>query len=77
MSTPWTPQLLSDIALRIRTDEAIRFWDEDERGNPCKLEDSHIIRYLNDFLLAVGIYNLPEAVTASYPHPTCLDQCRP
>jgi hypothetical protein len=60
MSTLWTPQVLTDIALRISTDEAIRFWDEGEQGNPQELGNDNIIRYLNDFLPAVGIYNLPE-----------------
>ena len=60
MSTLWTSEVLTDIALRISTDGAIRFWDEDEQGNPQELSNANIIRYLNDFLPAVGIYNLPE-----------------
>jgi hypothetical protein len=60
MSTLWTPQILSDIALRIRTEESIRFWDEDEQGNPQELGNGNIIRHLNDFLPAVGIFNLPS-----------------
>lgn len=60
MSTLWTPQILSDIALRVRTDKAIRFWDEDEQGNPQEIGDENIIRYLNDFLPAIGIFNLAE-----------------
>ena len=67
MSTLWTPQILSDIALRIRTDEAIRFWDEDDQGNPHELENEHIIRYLNDFLPAVGIFNLANEGTKGIP----------
>lgn len=67
MSTLWTPQVLTDIALRISTDEAIRFWDEDEQGNPQELGNDNIIRYLNDFLPAVGIYNLPEEGAKGIP----------
>jgi hypothetical protein len=67
MSTLWTPQILSDVALRIRTEEAIRFWDEDDQGNPHELENEHIIRYLNDFLPAVGIFNLANEGTKGIP----------
>lgn len=67
MSTLWTPDTLTDIALRISTDETIRFWDEDEQGNPQELGNDNIIRYLNDFLPAVGIYNLPEEGAKGIP----------
>jgi len=67
MSTLWTPEVLTDIALRISTDEAIRFWDEDEQGNLQELGNDNIIRYLNDFLPAVGIYNLPEEGAKGIP----------
>ena len=67
MSTLWTPEVLTDIALRISTGEAIRFWDEDEQGNPQELGNDNIIRYLNDFLPAVGIYNLPEEGAKGIP----------
>jgi hypothetical protein len=67
MSTLWTPEVLTDIALRISTDEEIRFWDEDEQGNPQELGNDNIIRYLNDFLPAVGIYNLPEEGAKGIP----------
>jgi hypothetical protein len=60
MSTLWTPEVLTNIALRISTDGEIRFWDEDEQGNPQELGNDNIIRYLNNFLPAIGIYNLPE-----------------
>ena len=67
MSTLWTPQVLTDIALRISTDEEIRFWDEDEQGNPQELGNDNIIRYLNDFLPTIGIYNLPEEGAKGIP----------
>ena len=67
MSTLWTPQILGDIALRIRTDQAIRFWNEDEQGNPQELGNENIIRYLNDFLPAVGIWNLPREGARGIP----------
>lgn len=60
MSTLWTPEVLTNIALRISTDGEIRFWDEDEQGNPQELGNDNIIRYLNNFLPAIGIYNLPD-----------------
>jgi hypothetical protein len=67
MSTLWTPQVLTDIALRIRTDDAIRFWDEDDQGNPQDLGKDNIIRYLSVFLPAVGVYNLPEEGAKGIP----------
>ena len=60
MSTLWTPEVLTDIAQRISTQESIRFWDEDEVGHPQDLEKDNITRYLNNFLPAVGIFNLPD-----------------
>jgi hypothetical protein len=43
---------IRDIAERVRTNPAIRFWDEDEDGNLQELGEEHIVRYLNDFLPA-------------------------
>ena len=67
MSTLWTPEILTDIAQRISTQESIRFWDEDEVGYPQELEKENITRYLNDFLPAVGIFNLPDQDSKGIP----------
>ena len=67
MSTLWTPRILSNIALRIRTDDAVRFWDEDEQGDPQELGNDNIIRYLNDFLPSIGIWTLPEEGAKGIP----------
>lgn len=70
MSTLWTPEVFTNIALRIRTDEKVRFWDEDEKGNPKEFGNDNIICYLNEFLPAVGIYNLPEKGIKGIPELT-------
>jgi hypothetical protein len=57
-----------DIAERVRTDPAIRFWDEDDDGNLQELGEDHIVRYLNDFLPAVGIFSLPDQDSKGVPH---------
>ena len=67
MSTLWTPEVLTDIAQRISTQESIRFWDEDEVGHPQDLEKENITRYLNNFLPAVGIFNLPDQDSKGIP----------
>ena len=67
MSTLWTPEVLTDIAQRISTQESIRFWDEDEVGHPQDLEKDNITRYLNNFLPAVGIFNLPDQDSKGIP----------
>ncbi len=67
MSTLWTPEVLTDIAQRISTQESIRFWDEDEVGYPQELEKENITRYLNNFLPAVGIFNLPDQDSKGIP----------
>jgi hypothetical protein len=56
MSTLWTPEVLTDIAQRISTQESIRFWDEDEVGYPQELEKENITRYLNNFLPATASF---------------------
>lgn len=67
MSTLWTPEVLTDIAQRISTQESIRFWDEDEVGCPQELEKENITRYLNKFLPAIGIFNLPDQDSKGIP----------
>ena len=67
MSTLWTPEVLTDIATRISTQESIRFWDEDEVGYPQELEKDNITRYLNNFLPAVGIFNLLDQDSKGIP----------
>jgi hypothetical protein len=67
MSTLWTPEVLTDIAQRISTQESIRFWDEDEAGYPQEIEKGNITRYLNDFLPAIGIFNLPDQDSKGIP----------
>ena len=59
---------ICDIAERVRTDPTIRFWDEDDDGNLQELGEDHIVRYLNDFLPAVGIYSLPDQDSKGVPH---------
>ena len=59
---------IRDIAERVRTDPAIRFWDQDDDGNLQELGEEHIVRYLNDFLPAVGIYSLPDQDSKGVPH---------
>ncbi|MCS5706916.1 hypothetical protein NZK27_12020 [Synechococcus sp. FGCU-3] len=59
---------IRDIAERVRTNPAIRFWDEDEDGNLQELGEEHIVRYLNDFLPAVGIFILPDQDSKGVPH---------
>lgn len=51
---------IRDIAERVQINPAIRFWDEDDDGNLQELAEEHIVRYLNDFLPAVGIFSLPD-----------------
>ena len=58
---------IRDIAERVRTNPAIRFWDEDEDGNLQELGEDHIVRYLNDFLPAVGIFSLPDQESKGVP----------
>lgn len=58
---------IRDIAGRVRTNPAIRFWDEDEDGNLQELGEDHIVRYLNDFLPAVGIFSLPDQDSKGVP----------
>jgi hypothetical protein len=67
MSTLWTPEVLTDIAQRISTQESIRFWDEDEVGCLQELEKENITRYLNNFLPAIGIFNLPDQDSKGIP----------
>jgi hypothetical protein len=67
MSTLWTPEVLTDIAQRISTQESIRFWDEDEVGYPQELEKENVTRYLNNFLPAIGIFNLPDQDSKGIP----------
>lgn len=57
-----------DIAERISDQESIRFWDVDEQGNIQELENNHIIRYLKDFLPAIGVYNLSDQDSKGIPH---------
>ena len=57
---------IHDIAERVRTNPAIRFWDEDEDGNLLALGEEHIVRYLSDFLPAVGIFSLPDQDSKVY-----------
>jgi len=59
---------IRDIAERVRTNPSIRFWDEDEDGNLLELDEDHIVRYLNDFLPAVGIFSLPDQDAKGVPH---------
>ena len=59
---------IREIAERVRTNPAIRFWDEDEDGNLQELDEDHIVRYLNDFLPAVGIFSLPDQDSKGVPH---------
>ena len=59
---------IRDIAERVRTNPGIRFWDEDEDGNLLELDEDHIVRYLNDFLPAVGIFSLPDQDAKGVPH---------
>ncbi len=56
-----------DIAERVRTNPAIRFWDEDEDGNLLALGEEHILRYLSDFLPAVGVFSLPDQDSKGVP----------
>jgi hypothetical protein len=58
---------IRDIAERVRTNPAIRFWDEDDDGNLQELGEDHIVRYLNDFLPAVGIFSLPDQDSRGVP----------
>jgi hypothetical protein len=59
---------IRDIAERVRITPSIHFWDEDNDGNIQDLKENHIIRYLNEFLPEVGIYNLPDQDTKGVPH---------
>jgi hypothetical protein len=59
---------IRDIAERVRTNPVIRFWDEDDDGNLQELGEEHIVRYLNDFLPAVGIFSLPDQDAKGVPH---------
>ena len=59
---------IGDIAERVRTNPSIRFWDEDDDGNLQELGEEHIVRYLNDFLPAVGIFILPDQDAKGVPH---------
>ena len=59
---------IRDIAEHVRTNPAIRFWDEDDDGNLQDLGEDHIVRYLNDFLPAVGIFSLPDQDAKGVPH---------
>ena len=68
MSTLWTPEVLADLAQRIRTQDSIRFWDEDEVGYPQELEKENITRYLSNFLPAIGVFNLPDQVSKGIPN---------
>lgn len=56
-----------NITERVRTNPAIRFWDEDEDGNLLALGEKHILRYLSDFLPAVGIFSLPDQDSKGVP----------
>jgi hypothetical protein len=58
---------IRDIAERVRTNPAIRFWDEDEDGNLQELGEDNIVRYLNDFLPAAGIFSLPDQESKGVP----------
>lgn len=58
---------IRDIAEQVRTNPAIRFWDEDDDGNLQELGEEHIVRYLNDFLPAVGIFSLPDQESKGVP----------
>jgi len=68
MSTLWTTEVLADLAQRIRTKDSIRFWDEDEVGYPQELEKENITRYLNNFLPAIGVFNLPDQDSKGIPN---------
>lgn len=59
---------IRDIADRVQINPAIRFWDEDDDGNLQELAEEHIVRYLNDFLPAVGIFSLPDQDSKGVPH---------
>ena len=59
---------IRDIAERVQINPAIRFWDEDDDGNLQELAEEHIVRYLNDFLPAVGIFSLPDQDSKGVPH---------
>jgi len=59
---------IRDIAERVRTNPAIRFWDEEDDGNLQELGEEHIVRYLNDFLPAVGIFSIPDQDAKGVPH---------
>ena len=58
---------IHDIAERVRTNPAIRFWDEDEDGTLLALGEEHIVRYLTDFLPSVGIFSLPDQDSKGVP----------
>lgn len=59
---------IRDIAERVRTNPAIRFWDEEDDGNLQELGEEHIVRHLNDFLPAVGIFSIPDQDAKGVPH---------
>ena len=58
---------ICEIAERVRTNPAVRFWDEDEDGNLLALGEEHIVRYLSEFLPAVGIFSLPDQDSKGVP----------
>ena len=58
---------IRNIAEHVRTNPAIRFWDEDEDGNLQELGEDNIVRYLNDFLPAAGIFSLPDQESKGVP----------
>lgn len=58
---------ICDIAERVRLNPAIRFWDESDDGIIQELSEEHIVRYLNHFLPAVGIYSLPDQDSKGVP----------
>ena len=59
---------IRDIAERLRSNSKLHFWDEDPDGNIQDLEEEHIVRYLNDFLPAVGIFSFPDQNSKGVPH---------
>lgn len=59
---------IRDIAERVRLTPSIHFWEEDNNGNIQELKHNHIIRYLNNFLPEVGIYNFPDQDAKGVPH---------
>ena len=59
---------ISSIAEQVKGNPSLRFWDEDRDGTPREFGEENIIRYLNDFLPAVGVFNFPDQDSKGVPY---------